>query len=61
MKYFQKGWRRDIPMVVPLKIQTGSDGTIAVLFSSMKDQRNNLPRNAIPDVVRSPRLIRETG
>jgi hypothetical protein len=48
-------------MVVPLKIQTGSDGTIAVLFSSMKDQRNNLPRNAIPDVVRSPRLIRETG
>jgi len=29
-------------MVVPLKIQTGSDGTIAVLFSSMKDQRNNL-------------------
>jgi hypothetical protein len=48
-------------MVVPLKIETGSNGTVAALFPNAEDERNDLLWNAIPDVVRSPWLIPKTG
>jgi hypothetical protein len=44
-------------VVVPLKIETGSHGTVAAFFPNAEAQRNNLRRNAIPEVVRSPWLI----
>jgi hypothetical protein len=37
-----------------LKIETGSNGTVAALFSNAEDQGNDLRWNAIPDVVWSP-------
>ncbi len=37
------------------------DHTVAALFPDAEYQRNDLRRNAIPDVVRSPWLIPKTG
>jgi hypothetical protein len=61
MKYFQNGCRGHVSVVVPLKIEAGSNGTVAALFPNAEDQRNDLRGNAIPDVVRSPWLIPKTS
>ena len=61
MEYFQNGCGRDVRVVVALKVQAGSDGTIAALFSDAEDQRDNLGWNAKADVVWSPRLIPKTS
>jgi hypothetical protein len=44
-------------VVEALKIEAGSNGAVATLFANAEDERNDLRRNAIPDVVWSPRLI----
>jgi hypothetical protein len=61
MKYFQNGGRGDVRVVVPLKIEAGANGAVAALFANAEYQRNDLRGNAIPDVVRSPRLIPKTS
>jgi len=61
MEYFQNGRRGNVRVVVPLKIEADSNGTVAALFPNAEDQRNDLRGNAIPDVVRSPRLIPKTS
>ncbi len=48
-------------MIVPLKIETDSNGAVTTLFPNAKDQRHNLRWNAIPDVVWLPWLIPETS
>lgn len=48
-------------MIVPLKIQAGPDGAATAFSANAEDQRNNLGRNAIPDVVRLAGLILKTG
>ena len=48
-------------MIVPLKIETDANGAVTTLFTNAKDQRHNLRRNTIPDVVWSPGLIPETS
>jgi len=61
MEYFQNGRGRDVRVVVPLKIEAGSNGAITALFANAEDERNDLRRNAIADVVWSPRLIPKTS
>jgi hypothetical protein len=44
-------------VIMALKIETGSKGTIAAFFSNTEDQRNDLRWNVIPDAQWSPWLI----
>jgi hypothetical protein len=48
-------------VIVPLKIETGSNGAVTALFPNPEDQRNDFWWNAIPDVVWSPWLIPKTS
>jgi hypothetical protein len=57
MKDLQDGRRLDLGVIVPLKIETDANGAVTTLFTNAKDQRHNLRRNTIPDVVWSPGLI----
>lgn len=44
-------------MVVPLKIETGSNGTVAALLANAENERNDLRRNAKSDSMGPPGLI----
>ena len=57
----QNGGWGDVSLIVPLKIEARSNGTVAAFFPNAKDQRNDLRGNAKPDAARSARLIPEAG
>jgi hypothetical protein len=48
-------------VIVPLKVETDANGAVTTLFPDAKNQRHNLRRDAIPDVVWSPGLIPESS
>ena len=48
-------------MMVPLKIQNDSYGTVAALLPNAKNERHDLRWNTKPDMMRSPGQVPETG
>jgi len=61
MKDLQDGRRRNVGVIVPLQIETDSNGTVTTLFPNAKDQRHDLGWNTKADLVWSPRQVPETG
>lgn len=57
VKELQDGCWRDVSVIVPLKIPTGSNGPVPALLANTENERNNLRRNAKPDSVGPPGLI----
>lgn len=57
VKDFQDGCWGDIRVIVPLKIQTGSNSPAAALLTNAEDEGNDLGGNAKPDSVGPPGLI----
>lgn len=53
-KDFKDGCWRDISVIVPLKVETGSNRSVASLLPNPENEGNDLRRNAIPDSVGPP-------